>query len=492
MSIPERLGKYRILEMLGSGAMGVVYRAVDPDIQREVAIKTLLPSAEGAVASGVSLAERFRNEAQAGGRLQHPGIVAVYDYGRDAGTAFIAMEYVAGHTLSRYLRQAAAGELAIADDDVLSIVGQLLEALHHAHEQGVWHRDIKPSNLIMTRQGKIKVTDFGIARIQSAELTQVASLVGTPMYMAPEQFRGKAIDRRVDLYATGVVLYQLLTGQLPFSGEPEALMYKVVHEPLTLPSRLPALQHLQPYDAVLARALAKEPADRFADAMAFRDALVAVVGRMHNAAVSDATVTALLPLMPRAPGPAGAGGGTTSGPPPTHFSEADLSLAESSLARHLGPLARVMVRRGARETADLPALYAWLAEQVTDAGARSALLLLRDQTLGTAGTGSGRSHGTGSSRGGTGTSGGKLATAFAATQRLGPPPAADGPPVSATLREGAQRLLAAQLGPISAVVIKRAAAAEPNRNGFLAKLAQAVDDPAARNKLIEALSKLPD
>ncbi|MEK8049361.1 serine/threonine-protein kinase [Ideonella sp. DXS22W] len=485
MSLPERLGKYRILEVLGSGAMGVVYRAVDPDIQREVAIKTLLRSAEGAVASGVSMAERFRNEAQAGGRLQHPGIVAVYDYGRDAGTAFIAMEYVAGHTLSRYLRQAAAGELAIADDDVLSIVGQLLEALHHAHEQGVWHRDIKPSNLIMTRQGKIKITDFGIARIQSAELTQVASLVGTPMYMAPEQFRGKAIDRRVDLYAAGVVLYQLLTGQLPFNGEPEALMYKVVHEPLTLPSRLAGLEHLRPYDAVLARALAKEPADRYADAIEFRDALVAVVGRMHNAAVSDATVTALLPPMPGvAPAP---GGGTTSGPPPTHFSDTDLALAESSLARHLGPMARVLVRRGARETADLPSLYQWLAEHVTDAGARSALLQLRDRTLGSVATGSQPTGATGSQP-----TGARLATAFAPTQRLGPPTVAAGPPVSEGLREAAQRLLARHLGPIAAVVVKRAAAAEAQRTGFLARLAQAVDDPAARQQLIDALSKLPD
>ncbi|MDT7837196.1 serine/threonine-protein kinase [Aquabacterium sp. OR-4] len=488
MSIPERLGKYRIVEVLGSGAMGVVYRALDPDIQREVAVKTLLRGADGAPASGVSLAERFRNEAQAGGRLQHPGIVAVFDYGRDEGTAFIAMEYVAGHTLSRYLRQAALGELTIADDDVLSIVGQLLEALHHAHEQGVWHRDIKPSNLIMTRQGKIKVTDFGIARIQSAELTQVASLVGTPMYMAPEQFRGKAIDRRVDLYASGVVLYQLLTGQLPFTGEPESLMYKVVHEPLTLPSQLPGLQRLRPYDAVLAKALAKEPADRYADALEFRDALVAVVGRMHNAAVSDATVTALLPAMPRAPGP---GGGTTSGPPPTHFSDTDLSQAEASLARHLGPLARVLVRRGARETADLPGLYTWLAAQVTDAGARSALLVLRDQTLGSQATGTGRA-GAPSTQGSSLAGGVALASAFAPTQRLGPPPAATSPPVSATLRDAAQRLLAQQLGPIAAVVVKRAAAAEPHRAGFLERLVQAVDDPTARSRLAEALARLPD
>lgn len=504
MTIPERLGKYRIDAVLGSGAMGVVYRGFDPDIQREVAVKTLLRAGEEGAGAGVSLDQRFRNEAQAAGRLQHPGIVAVYDYGRDAGLAFIAMEYVPGHTLSRYLRQAASGALTISDDDVLSIVGQLLDALHHAHGQGVWHRDIKPSNLIMTRQGKIKISDFGIARIESSELTQAASLVGTPMYMAPEQFRGKAIDRRVDLYAAGVVLYQLLTGRPPFSGEPQELMYQAVHEPVTPPSRLPGLAHLQAYDAVIARALAKEPEQRFADALQFRDALAAVIGRMHNEAVSEATVAALLPAVAQAPRAPGAG--TTSGTPPTHFSDADLSLVEVSLARHLGPLARVLVRRGARETADLPSLYAWLAAQVSDAAARSALLQLRDQSLATGngmagpGTSGGTAGGGGSSarggaRAGSVSSGGlpaSLATAFAPTQRLGPPVAPAGAPVSAALREGAQRLLAEQLGPIAAVMVRRVAAAEPLREGFLSRLLAAVDDPVQRARLAEALARLPD
>ncbi|OYV01700.1 MAG: serine/threonine protein kinase [Burkholderiales bacterium PBB5] len=486
--MPERLGKYRLTEVLGEGAMGIVYKGFDPDIQREVAIKTLRGAGDEPAGHGVSHADRFRNEAQAAGRLQHPGIVAVYDYGRHGDLAFIAMEYVRGHTLSRYLQQAAAGVLSIGDDDLLSIVGQLLEALHHAHEQGVWHRDVKPSNLIMTRSGKIKVSDFGIARIESAGLTQVVSLIGTPMYMAPEQFQGRPIDRRVDLYAAGVVLYQLLAGEPPFSGAPDVLMYKAVHEPVVLPSRKPGKQHLAAYDPVLARALAKDPAQRFADAMQFRDALAAVVGRMHNAAVSDATVTALMPLA-RTPL---SERGTTSGPPPTHFNDAQLAQAEASLARHVGPLARVLVRRAARECYDLPALYARLADQVTDPGARSAFVQQAAVLTGSLAGSGVRSAASASATRPPTAAPMAAPTAFPSTQRVahGQATGTADAPVSPALLEAAQRARAQQLGPIARVVVKKAAEAAPQRQAFIQKLAAAVDDPVARARLIEALSRI--
>jgi len=483
-SMPARLGKYRITEVLGEGAMGIVYKGFDPDIQREVAIKTLRGAGDAPAGHGVSYADRFRNEAQAAGRLQHPGIVAVYDYGHEGDLAFIAMEYVRGHTLSSYLLQAAAGTLAIGADDVLSVLGQLLEALHHAHEAGVWHRDVKPSNLIMTRGGKIKVSDFGIARIESAGLTQVVSLIGTPMYMAPEQFQGRPIDRRVDLYAAGVVLYQLLTGGPPFSGAPEALMYKAVHEPLVLPSRQPGLQHLAPYDAVLARALAKAPEQRFADALQFRDALAAVVGRMHNDAVSDATVTALLPL----PRPAAGERGTTSGAPPAHFDAAMLAQAEASLARIVGPLARVLVRRAARDSPDLPSLYARLADQVSDPGARQAFI---QQSAVLTGSWVGMAAGTASQAARpAATNTGFAATVRVPTSTLATSAAAR--PLVPALVEAAQRLLAQQLGPIARVMVKKAAEQTNQREAFVQRLAEAVADPAARAKLLDALRRLPD
>jgi predicted Ser/Thr protein kinase len=484
----DRLGKYRITEVLGEGAMGIVYRAFDPDIRRQVALKTMRALSDGDGVSGVSPAERFRNEARAAGRLQHPGIVAVYDFGRDAGVDFIAMEYVRGHTLSRYLAQAAAGQLDIDDNDVQSIIGQLLDALHHAHEQGVWHRDVKPSNLIITNDGKVKVSDFGIARIESAELTLAASAIGTPLYMAPEQFQGRAIDRRVDLYATGVVLYQMLTKRTPFTGAPETLMYKAVHEPPVLPSRLPGLAHLQPYDEVLARALAKQPEQRYADAVQFRDALVAVAGRMHAAAVSSATITALLPPRPAAAAAAAADRGTGSSVP-THFDAAALAQAEASLARHVGPLSQVLVRRAARECHDLPALYARLAEQVTDPAARSAFV--NQAALALAGTGSGSLA----------RSAVRSAVHPAAHSQVGSPASGTGPAPaghshataapSAAMVDAAQRLLARHVGPIAAVLVKKALAAAPQREAFIQRLVVAVDDPAARLRLTDELKRLP-
>jgi len=475
----DRLGKYRVTEVLGEGAMGIVYRAFDPDIRRQVALKTMRALGDGDGVSGVSPADRFRNEARAAGRLQHPGIVAVYDFGRDAGVDFIAMEYVRGHTLSRYLAQAAAGQLDIDDNDVQSIIGQLLDALHHAHEQGVWHRDVKPSNLIITQDGKVKVSDFGIARIESAELTLAASAIGTPLYMAPEQFQGRAIDRRVDLYATGVVLYQMLTKRTPFSGAAESLMYKAVHEAPMLPSRLPGLAHLQPYDEVLARALAKQPEQRYADAVQFRDALVAVAGRMHAAAVSNATVTALLP--PR-PATAAADRGTGSSAP-SHFDAAVLAQAEASLVRHVGPLAQVLVRRAARECHDLPALYARLAEQVTDPVARSAFVNQAALVLAGTGTGSAARSAVRSAVQPP-TAGSTTGPATARQSQASAAP-------SAVMVEAAQRLLAHHVGPIAAVLVKKALAAAPQREAFIQRLAAAVDDPAARLRLTDELKRLP-
>lgn len=469
---PDRLGKYEITEVLGEGAMGVVYKGFDPDIRREVAIKTIRGALDDDGA--VTRADRFRNEARAAGRLQHPGIVGVYDFGRDGDTAFIAMEFVQGQPLSRYIAQSAAGQLPIGDDDILSISGQLLEALHHAHEQGVWHRDVKPANLIMTRAGKLKIADFGIARIEASGLTMATSMIGTPMYMAPEQFQGKAIDRRVDIYSAGVVLYQLVTGRTPFSGTPEMLMYKAVHEMPVLPSQLPGIERSDAYDAVLARAMAKSPTERFPTALAFRDALIGAVGRAINDRVSEATIVGLkLPPRRAEVGPPSQhpGSGSGSSLTPGAFDRAQLAQAEATLARVIGPMASVMVKRAARECPDLPALYARLAEHVTDPAARKVFIHHATQaTGGTGGTGGGTFGG------GAGTTGGgSLATVTA---------------LSPALLEAAQRLLALQVGPIAKLLVKKAAAAAPRRAAFIDQLAQTLSDPVARQKFIDELHRL--
>ena len=289
MSHPQKLGKYLITGVLGEGAMGVVYKGFDPGIERAVAIKTVRRQVLDDADFGGSMAQRFRNEAQAAGRLSHPGIVAVYDYGDEGDVAYIAMEYVQGNTLQRFV----ANKVHFAEDDVVSVVVQLLDALGHAHAHGVWHRDIKPANLLMTPDGHLKVADFGIARIETARLTQVRTVIGTPSYMAPEQIRGLEVDKRADIYSAGVVLYLLLVGHPPFVGSTESLVYRVVHEDPVLPSVVPGCERSAAFDEVLAMALAKDPQARYDNAAAFKQALLDAVGRPARAKVSETTIVQL-------------------------------------------------------------------------------------------------------------------------------------------------------------------------------------------------------
>ncbi|NRF68095.1 serine/threonine protein kinase [Aquincola sp. S2] len=479
MNHPDRLGKYQITEVLGQGAMGVVYKGYDPDIKRVVALKTIRRQFDDGSESGATIAARFRNEAQAAGRLLHPGIVGVYDFGEDQSVAFIAMEYVEGNTLAHYL----TSRIRFTDEDILSLIGQLLEALHHAHERGVWHRDIKPANLIVTRAGKLKVADFGIARVDAAGLTQANSVIGTPMYMAPEQFIGAQIDHRVDIYAAGVVLYQLIAGRAPFIGSPEALMYKVVHEVAPPPSLIEDANRSDRFDAIVSTAMSKQPDKRFASAEAFRTAIIAAAAMPLSPTVSDETIIKL-PLRPA--GLAVVGAPSTAGSV-THWEKSVLAQAEHSLARHVGPLASVLVRRAAKECHDLPSLYAKLAEQVTNPAARSAFINLGASRGATGGGSTPTTFGrtafgsTGGSGGRTfGTMGsGSLATVAADAVRLSDP-----------ALEQAQKLLAAHVGPIAKVIVRKAAEKTRYREPFFSLLADSVSDPAARQKLLAELAKL--
>lgn len=482
MKHPAQLGKYRITEVLGEGAMGVVYKGFDPDIQRTVALKTIRQSLDAADDSPGAPASRFRNEAQAAGRLMHPGIVAVYDFGRDAQMAYIAMEYVEGRSLASYL----GARVRFTDTDIPGIMSQLLDALAHAHDKGVWHRDVKPANIILMACGRLKVADFGIARIESHDLTQTHYMVGTPSHMAPEQFLGRPMDRRVDIYGAGVVLYQLLTGRAPFAGTTEALMYKVVNEPPEPPSALDA-QRPGWFDAIVARALAKQPADRFPSADAFKQALLDGAGARIDDSGWEKTLMMAPPRPARPPlsaptlAPPSLASPSTGTPPPTHWDKAVLAQAEQSLARHVGPLASVLVRRAARECQDLGELYGRLAEQVTDPCARDAFLgqasLATGGSARTAGGTRGAAPGSGASGAPVGSGG------SAGTGALG------GPLNDAVLAQ-AQALLAQQVGPIAKVLVRRAAAGTDSRAVFFNRLAEAVDDAAARDRLLQALARL--
>lgn len=260
------LGKYELRATRGRGATGTVYEAWDPRISRRVAVKTVrLPNPADPEAQE-ELA-RFRREAQAAGRLNHPNIVTIYDYGETSEFAYIVMEYVDGEALKARLDRGERTPPIQAGE----IMAQLLAGLTYSHERGVVHRDIKPGNVMMTNDGTLKIADFGIARIESSNVTQTGTMLGTPAYMSPEQFLGNTADARTDIYSSGALLYQLLTGMRPFDGVVSAIMHKVLTAPPPRPST--SAHGLAPFDPIIARAMAKEPAERYQTAEDFAAAL---------------------------------------------------------------------------------------------------------------------------------------------------------------------------------------------------------------------------
>ncbi len=283
MAEVTKLGKFQIRRELGKGAMGVVYEGFDPMIERIVAIKTIRPEQLEGEDAAEQLA-RFRREAQAAGRLTHPNIVAIYDFGEDAGTTYIAMEFVKGRELQDVLEKSERFQM----HDVVRIMDQLLEALGHAHANGVVHRDVKPANIIILGDGKVKVADFGIARVESSNLTQAGMVLGTPSYMSPEQFMGQTVDGRSDLFSAGVILYQLLTGEKPFTGSVTTIMHKVLQEQPLPPSTL-NVQVPKAFDAVMQKALAKRPDERYQTARDFAEA-IRKAAAATAAAGADATL----------------------------------------------------------------------------------------------------------------------------------------------------------------------------------------------------------
>ena len=266
----DRIGRYEILDELGRGAMGVVYRARDTKIGREVAIKTIRLTDKVDPSEVTALRERLFREAQSAGRLSHPGIVTIYDIEEEDDLAYISMELVDGRTLESMIE---GGE-----SDDLPFVGQVMRlsaaALDYAHSRDIIHRDVKPANLMITRDGRVKITDFGIARISSSQLTQTGTVMGTPSYMSPEQVKGDPLDGRSDQFSLAVIAYEMLTGQKPFAGENlTSVMFKIVSEspiePKDLNPKIPS-----PVQDSLLRALSKNPADRYPACAAFAAALI--------------------------------------------------------------------------------------------------------------------------------------------------------------------------------------------------------------------------
>jgi eukaryotic-like serine/threonine-protein kinase len=274
--LPQKLGKYEVRREVGRGGMGIVYEGFDPLIGRRVALKTFIQQYLDNTQEDNLLA-RLQREAQAGGRLNHPHIIAVFDYGEetikdahgdDVRSAFIAMEFVEGRSLQNYFEANERFSLK----QIERIMSELLDALGYSHAHGVVHRDIKPANIILLADGSVKVGDFGVARIEASTLTQAGTVLGSPRFMSPEQFMGQTVDGRSDLYSAGIVLYQLLTGDVPFTGEFTTIMHRVLNEQAPPPTAL-NVQVPKMFDDLMLCALAKRPDERFQTAAAFKAAI---------------------------------------------------------------------------------------------------------------------------------------------------------------------------------------------------------------------------
>ena len=278
-------GRYRMVRKLGGGGMADVYLAEDQELGRRVAIKIL----HGRYVNDEQFVERFRREATHAAGLSHPNIVSIFDRGATDGSYFIVMEYVEGRTLKELIRSRGLCPIPVA----IAYTRQLLSALRYAHRNGVIHRDIKPHNVIVDPEGVVKVTDFGIARAGASQMTEEGAIIGTAQYLSPEQARGAPVDQTSDLYSAGIVLYELLTGEVPFTGEsPVEIAMKHLTE---VPPRPSSLRSEVPddLDLVVVRALAKEPADRYQSAAAM-DADLETVARGGRVATDTAEAATIV------------------------------------------------------------------------------------------------------------------------------------------------------------------------------------------------------
>ena len=515
----KSIGKYEIVDALGTGGMGTVFRAFDPTLERIVAVKLLQLDIQDV--NPAELSERFRNEARAVARLNHPSIVAIFDYDdQDPAGAYIAMEYVNGCALDEYVKQRSEMHL----EDAISAMHQVLAGLDYAHRRDVVHRDIKPSNILVTRDGLVKITDFGIAKIGPRSHNQTGLLVGTPQYMAPEQYTGGHIDHRCDVHAAGVVLYELMTGAAPFSGSAAEIMHQVCYQrprPLsTVNSEVPA-----GFDAVVAKALEKSPDDRYASAAAFDEALRSVWRSISQKPASPtlsqearlitttvrrvpvavrpvqppATVQLDAPTPPRTtpsvpiadplPDPGGAAGASpaltrpdappwtspTSMPPQltrpqpaagqgtlAAWSREQLAEVERQLTQIVGPMAKVLVRSAAANTASRQQLYALLADHLHTPDERRRFLAGESAAL---------------------------ASAHMAAPSAPPSGVPGGRSLTPDMLQRASQLLSRYIGPIASIVTKKAAQTAVDEPQLYSMLASKLSDPAEQQRFMHDAEK---
>jgi eukaryotic-like serine/threonine-protein kinase len=416
--LPNNLGRYVLRERIGSGAMGAVFRGEDPVIGRTVAIKAIHTDLLNPDDRAQHLA-RFKVEVKSAGRCQHSNIVAIYDYLEEAGEPYIVMEFAAGRSLRHLMAEQRRFPVPAAVD----LIGQLLAALGHAHGRGVVHRDVKPANLIIDEDRRLKVIDFGIARLGGGDITVNGMMLGTPAFMAPEQLMGNGLDHRADLFAAGMVLLHLVTGRSPYKGAnlAQILLELAADRPINLHRAGEVDPRLTP---VLTRALAKRPEDRFETADAFAQALATAVALPDDSE-----------LWPSAPAAAATG-----------FQPAFLERVERELTEVTGPIARILVRDVSKRAATEEQLISQLAARVPDARNRSRFLRSFAQSApGGAATGPSLTTGTGT------------------TGR--------GLPVSPEAMEAVQTLLVSFIGPFGRILVRQSSLQAASVSQFYDQLA---------------------
>jgi serine/threonine-protein kinase len=303
-NMPQTIGRYQVAESVGFGAMGAVYKAFDPLIKRTLAIKTIRLDIPRQSPQYKSFIDRFYHEARISGTLSHPNIVTLFDIGEENGLPYLAMEFVEGETIASIVERG----LRFKPEKVISLVSQVASAIDYAHSKGVIHRDIKPSNLILSEGERVKVTDFGIAKLIDAEMTQSGTLLGTPSYMSPEQAMGEKLDGRSDIFSLGVCAFEMLAGEQPFPGNNvTSILYKLVHVEPIQPANL-EMNGLVPqkWHEVFGKVLSKKPDERYQTATEFVQDLEYCLGSWFGA-VTDMTLAEPAPeAAPAAPAPTGA------------------------------------------------------------------------------------------------------------------------------------------------------------------------------------------
>ena len=493
----RRFGDYEILEALGSGGMGKVYRALDLTLERVVALKMLATN----LSADSGFVQRFVKEARAAARLNHPNIVQIYNFGKIESTYFLAMEFVNGHSLGYYLKHGHV----FSEADGLQIVRQVGRALAVAHAEGLVHRDIKPDNLMLTNRGEVKIVDLGIAKRvdEDQSLTQSGTSIGTPHYISPEQIRGqKDIDARADVYSLGATFYHLVTGHTPFQGTSGPLVMSMhLVEPLPDPRNwVPTLS--EGLCRVVRKMMAKRREERYLD-MAFLDVDLHRLQAGQTPMTSEPSLTAV----ETAPTPSGPP--TVPMPRPVIFENAVLAKIEGSLSHSIGPMARIIVRKTAKTAASVEALCEELALQLSPGPERDGFLstcLACGRTPAPAvkpATAGGRAPAGPTPPGPARLSSGPQ-TGPTVPARPGTAPASQAAAVHTTPAPGAmtpvpfseaqlgalETELAKQIGPLAKVLVRKASRSATTISSLVSKLEEQIPSQEGRRAFREAVRKL--